>query len=100
MSGDGFDGRVAVVTGAGRGIGRAHALLLGEALGAAVVVNDLGGSKEGTGADAGPAHQVAEEIVAAGGTASADTNDVSSVKTARIRSSPRPSTRTVGSTSS
>ena len=71
-----FDGRVAVVTGAGRGIGRAHAHLLAER-GASVVVNDLGGSKEGEGSDAGPAQSVVDEIVAAGGKAVADTHDVS-----------------------
>ena len=61
-----FDGRVAVVTGAGRGIGRAHAMLLAER-GASVVVNDLGGSMAGVGADAGPAESVAAQIVAARG---------------------------------
>ncbi|MFD9394838.1 SDR family NAD(P)-dependent oxidoreductase [Streptomyces sp. NPDC060000] len=71
-----FEGRVAVVTGAGRGIGRAHARLLAER-GAKVVVNDLGGSMEGDGADTGPAQKVAGEIVAAGGEAVADTSDVS-----------------------
>jgi NAD(P)-dependent dehydrogenase (short-subunit alcohol dehydrogenase family) len=71
-----LDRRVAIITGAGRGIGREHALLLARE-GASVVVNDLGGANDGSGADAGPAQEVVEEIRAAGGTAFANTDDVS-----------------------
>ena len=63
--------RVAVVTGAGRGVGRAHALMLARH-GAKVVVNDLGGEKDGTGQDKGPAQEVVEEITSAGGEAVAN----------------------------
>ncbi|MEV3902599.1 SDR family NAD(P)-dependent oxidoreductase [Mycobacterium sp. NPDC050551] len=70
-----FDGRVAVVTGGGRGLGRAYALLLASR-GAKVVVNDLGGSLTGEGGDEGPAHDVVREIVAAGGQAVASTDSV------------------------
>ncbi|MFM9379383.1 SDR family oxidoreductase [Gordonia sp. VNK21] len=70
-----LDGRVAVITGAGRGIGREHALLFaGE--GAAVVVNDLGGSNSGDGADAGPAQEVVSEILAGGGRAVANADNI------------------------
>jgi NAD(P)-dependent dehydrogenase (short-subunit alcohol dehydrogenase family) len=68
-------GRVAIITGAGRGIGREHALLFA-AEGAAVVVNDLGGAQDGSGQDATPAQQVVDEIVAAGGAAIANYDDV------------------------
>jgi NAD(P)-dependent dehydrogenase (short-subunit alcohol dehydrogenase family) len=71
-----LDGRVAVITGAGRGIGREHALLFARE-GARVVVNDLGGAADGAGADAGPAHDVVEEIRAFGGEAVAHTESVS-----------------------
>src|SRR3984957_17140308 len=70
-----LDGRVAVITGAGRGIGRAHALLFARE-GAKVVVNDFGGAEDGTGADVGPATEVAEEIIAMGGQAVAETSNV------------------------
>ncbi|MPZ01127.1 MAG: SDR family NAD(P)-dependent oxidoreductase [Actinophytocola sp.] len=70
-----LDGRVAVITGAGRGIGREHALLFA-AEGASVVVNDLGGGNDGTGSDAGPAQEVVDEIRASGGTAVANTDNV------------------------
>ncbi|MFC4372865.1 SDR family oxidoreductase [Nocardia halotolerans] len=70
-----LDGRVAVITGAGRGIGREHALLFARE-GAKVVVNDLGGANDGTGTDTGPAQQVVDEIVAAGGTAVANTDNI------------------------
>jgi NAD(P)-dependent dehydrogenase (short-subunit alcohol dehydrogenase family) len=71
-----LDGRVAIVTGAGRGIGRSSALLLA-AEGASVVVNDLGGSMDGTGSDAGPAQLVVDEITSAGGKAVASGADIS-----------------------
>jgi NAD(P)-dependent dehydrogenase (short-subunit alcohol dehydrogenase family) len=71
-----LEGKVAVVTGAGRGIGREHALALAKA-GAAVVVNDRGGSLAGEGQDSSPAQEVVNEIVAAGGQAVASYADVS-----------------------
>ena len=70
------EGRVCIVTGAGRGIGREYALLLASR-GARVVVNDVGGARDGTGADPGPAQAVVEEIAAAGGAAVANTDDIS-----------------------
>ena len=72
------EGRVAIVTGAGRGIGREYALLLAHH-GAQVVVNDFGGARDGSGRDGGPAQDVVDEIVAAGGEAVAHVGDVSSL---------------------
>jgi NAD(P)-dependent dehydrogenase (short-subunit alcohol dehydrogenase family) len=72
----GYDGRVAIITGAGGGLGREHALLLASR-GAQVVVNDLGGSIDGTGGSEGPAHTTAKEIEDLGGVAVADTHSVS-----------------------
>jgi NAD(P)-dependent dehydrogenase (short-subunit alcohol dehydrogenase family) len=73
-----FDNDVVVITGGGRGLGRAHALLL-SSLGARVVVNDIGGATDGTGGDGGAAAAVVKEIEEAGGTAVADTHDGSTV---------------------
>jgi NAD(P)-dependent dehydrogenase (short-subunit alcohol dehydrogenase family) len=70
-----LDGRVAIITGAGRGIGREHALLFARE-GARVVVNDLGGANDGTGSDTTPAQQVVEEIQALGGEAIVNGDDV------------------------
>lgn len=70
-----FDGRVAVITGAGRGLGRSYALLLAQR-GAKVVVNDPGGDLQGQGDDTGPAQQVVQEIAALGGEAVASTASV------------------------
>lgn len=68
--------RVCIVTGAGRGIGREHALMLA-AQGAKVVVNDIGGEMDGSGRSTGPAQDVVDEIVAAGGEAVANGDDIS-----------------------
>jgi NAD(P)-dependent dehydrogenase (short-subunit alcohol dehydrogenase family) len=73
-----LDGRIAIVTGAGRGMGREHALLFA-AEGARVLVNDNGCEKDGTGSDAGLAKAVVEEIAAAGGEAVASDHDVATM---------------------
>lgn len=77
-----LEGKVAIVTGAGRGLGRIEALQLAT-MGARVVVNDLGVEADGTGADEGPARQVVDEIVAAGGQAVAHYGDVADWEDAR-----------------
>ena len=74
-----LDGRVAVITGAARGLGREHALLFA-AEGARLVVNDLGGGPDGSGSDAGPAEQVVSEIREAGGQAIANGDDITSAE--------------------
>ena len=71
----GFDGKVVIITGAGGGLGRQHALLMAKR-GALLVINDLGGAIDGTGSDKGAAEHVVDEIKAAGGEAVADTNSV------------------------
>ena len=71
-----LDGRVAIITGAGRGIGREHALLFA-AEGAKVVVNDLGGAPHGGGSDRSPAEEVVHEITSFGGEAVANADDIS-----------------------
>jgi len=70
------DGRICIITGSGRGIGREHALLLASH-GAKVVVNDVGGARDGSGTDVGPAQEVVDEIKAAGGEAVANADDIS-----------------------
>ena len=72
----GLRGKVVLVTGAGNGIGREHALAFARE-GTRVVVNDLGGGRDGSGADGGPAQRVVDEIVALGGEALANTDSVS-----------------------
>ena len=75
MSALGYDGKVAIITGAGGGLGRQHALLMAKR-GALIVVNDLGGSVDGTGTNASAAQKVVDEIKALGGEAVADHNSV------------------------
>jgi NAD(P)-dependent dehydrogenase (short-subunit alcohol dehydrogenase family) len=79
MADIGFDGKVAIITGAGGGLGREHALELAKR-GARLVINDLGGSVTGDGGDTGPAEKVAQEIRDLGGEAVADTNSVATAE--------------------
>jgi NAD(P)-dependent dehydrogenase (short-subunit alcohol dehydrogenase family) len=74
-----LDGKVAIITGAGNGLGEAYARLFAKE-GAAVVVNDLGGARDGTGADVSAAQRVVDSIEAAGGRAVANGDDVSTVQ--------------------
>ena len=78
--GDRLKGRVAIVTGAGRGIGRGEALLLAQE-GAAVVINDFGGSSAGSGSEKGPADEVVDEIKAAGGQGAANYGNIAEFAT-------------------
>ena len=93
-----LDGRVAVITGAGRGIGREHALLFA-AEGARVVVNDLGGAVDGSGDDRTPAEQVVAEIEGLGGKAVANDDDVTELGGRPPAGRPRPSRPSATSTS-
>ncbi len=77
-----LDGKVAVITGAGRGLGRSHALLMAEE-GAKIVVNDLGGEWDGTGQASGPANDVVKEIKDAGGQAAANFESVTDFQGAK-----------------
>ena len=74
-----LDGKVAIITGAGNGIGRQHALLFAQE-GASIVVNDVGGSRDGTGSDASAADAVVKEIVQAGGKAVANHDSVATAE--------------------
>jgi NAD(P)-dependent dehydrogenase (short-subunit alcohol dehydrogenase family) len=75
-----IDGRVAIITGGARGIGASISRLFAQE-GASVVINDLGGNADGTGGDQGPAQQIADEIIAAGGQAVSDGGDIGDVAT-------------------
>ena len=83
-----LDGKVAIITGAGNGLGEAYAKLFAKE-GAAVVVNDLGGPRDGSGSDRGAAQKVVDDIIAAGGRAAANTDDVSTGTGVRLRARSR-----------